>query len=182
MGAGLEGWRSHDDHDICNLADRRTGACGCRADRRRGLPALAQSFPESQDPIRLTLHDWTGQYITTRIMGSVLEEMGYNIEYVQADYLAQFAGLESGDLHVAMEIWETTGKDALEASLATGDTVELGETGMEAIEEWWYPLYVKEDCPGCRLGGAQRLRRAVRHAADQPEGALSWRPGDLGRL
>ena len=48
----------------------------------------------------------------------------------------------------AMEIWETTGKDALEASLATGDTVDLGETGMEAIEEWWYPLYVKEDCPG----------------------------------
>ena len=27
---------------------------------------------------------------------------------LQADYLAQFAGLESGDLHVAMEMWETT--------------------------------------------------------------------------
>jgi glycine betaine/proline transport system substrate-binding protein len=73
--------------------------------------------PESEDPIKLTLHDWTGQYITTEIMGRVLESMGYNVEYVQADYLAQFAGLEAGDLHVAMEMWETTGKDAMEASL-----------------------------------------------------------------
>ncbi|MEX0760343.1 MAG: glycine betaine ABC transporter substrate-binding protein, partial [Tistlia sp.] len=82
-------------------------------------PAAAADYPESDDPIKMTIHDWTGQYLTTHIMGSVLEEMGYNVEYVQADYLAQFAGLESGDLDVAMEIWETTGKDAMDASLAT---------------------------------------------------------------
>ena len=108
----------------------------------------AQAAVESTDPIILTLHDWTGQYITTTIMGRVLQEMGYNVKYQQADYLAQFAGLESGDLHVAMEMWETTGKDAMEKSLATGSTVDLGETGMQAIEEWWYPLYMKEKCPG----------------------------------
>jgi len=78
----------------------------------------------------------------------VLEEMGYNIKYQVADYIAQFAGLESGDLHVAMEMWETTGKQAMETSLATGNTVDLGETGMKAVEEWWYPLYMKEKCPG----------------------------------
>jgi len=86
--------------------------------------------------------------VTTHIMGEVLKKAGYNIEYVQADYIAQFAGLESGDLHVAMEMWETTGKDAMEASLKTGKTVDLGETGMDAKEEWWYPLYMKEKCPG----------------------------------
>ncbi len=103
---------------------------------------------ESKDPIKLTLHDWTGHFITTKIMGGVLQAMGYNVEYVQADYLAQFAGLEPGDLHVAMEIWETTGADALEASLATGKTIDLGETGLFAKEEWWYPAYMKERCPG----------------------------------
>ncbi|NIW35364.1 MAG: ABC transporter [Gemmatimonadetes bacterium] len=110
-------------------------------------PAWAE-VPESKDPIKLTIHDWTGQYVTTHIMGEVLKSMGYNVEYVQADYIAQFAGLESGDLHIAMEMWETTGKEAMEASLATGKTVDLGETGMDAIEEWWYPLYMKEKCPG----------------------------------
>ncbi|MGF1609213.1 MAG: ABC transporter substrate-binding protein [Kiloniellales bacterium] len=112
------------------------------------LPAQGQAAVESEDPIILTIHDWTGQYITTHIMGEVLMKAGYNVTYQQADYIAQFAGLESGDLHIAMEMWETTGKQAMEESLATGRTVDLGETGMQAIEEWWYPIYMKERCPG----------------------------------
>jgi len=103
---------------------------------------------ESRDPIKLTLHDWTGQLITTNIMGEVLKNAGYNIQYVQADYIAQFAGLKSGDLHVAMEMWETTGRDAMDEATATGKVENLGETGMQAIEEWWYPAYMKELCPG----------------------------------
>jgi glycine betaine/proline transport system substrate-binding protein len=103
---------------------------------------------ESKDPIKLTLHDWTGQLVTTKIMGEVLKKAGYNIEYVQADYIAQFAGLKTGDLHVAMEIWETTGRDAMDEATKTGKVVNLGETGMQAIEEWWYPEYMKEKCPG----------------------------------
>jgi glycine betaine/proline transport system substrate-binding protein len=129
----------------------RTLTTGIGAAAIAALALAGSAFgevPESKDPIKLTIHDWTGQYITTHIMGRVLEEMGYTVEYVQADYIAQFAGLESGDLHVAMEMWETTGKQAMDASLKTGKTVDLGETGMVAIEEWWYPIYMKERCPG----------------------------------
>jgi len=108
------------------------------------VPAMA----DSADPIKLTLHDWTGQLITTTLMGEVLKAGGHNVEYVQADYIAQFAGLETGDLHVAMEIWETTGREAMDAATATGNVVNLGSTGMDAIEEWWYPSYMKEACPG----------------------------------
>ncbi len=107
--------------------------------------AIAQT---SDDPIRITLHDWTGQLITSQIMGSVLTEAGYPVEYVQADYLAQFAGLETGDLTLAMEIWETTGREAMDAAIATGEVVSYGPTGMEAKEEWWYPAYMVEACPG----------------------------------
>ncbi len=110
-----------------------------------GVPAKS---PESEDPIKITIHDWTSQRVSSHIMGSVLEKMGYNVEYVIADYLAQFSGLEGGDLHLAMEIWETTGRDALLKSLATGDTEDMGETGMHAKEDWWFPSYVKEICPG----------------------------------
>jgi glycine betaine/proline transport system substrate-binding protein len=107
--------------------------------------AIAQ---ESADPIKLTLNDWTGQLLTTQLMGEVLKKGGYNVEYVQADYLAQFAGLETGDLHVAMEIWETTGREAMDASTGTGKVEVLGATGMKAKEEWWYPSYMAEKCPG----------------------------------
>ena len=110
--------------------------------------APANAAPELKDPIKLTINDWTGQYINTHIMGEVLKHMGYNVKYVQADYLAQFTGLESGDLDVAMEIWQTTGKQALEKALKTKKVVDLGDTGMQAREEWWYPIYMKDRCPG----------------------------------
>src|SRR3546814_8050255 len=60
-----------------------------------GASGAALAEVESKDPIKLTLHDWTGQLITTKLMGSVLQKAGYNIEYVQADYIAQFAGLKT---------------------------------------------------------------------------------------
>ena len=103
---------------------------------------------ESADPIKLTLNDWSGQILTTKIMGGILKAAGYNVEYVQADYLAQLTGMQSGDLDVAMEIWATTGREALEAAVATGKVVNMGETGMVAKEEWWVPEYMLAKCPG----------------------------------
>jgi glycine betaine/proline transport system substrate-binding protein len=103
---------------------------------------------ESKDPIKITLHDWTGQLISARIMGETLKKAGYNVDYVQADYLAQFAGMRTGDLHVAMEVWATTAKEAMDEAIAAGGVENVGETGMQAIEDWWFPEYMKEKCPG----------------------------------
>lgn len=103
---------------------------------------------ESPDPIKLVQNDWTGQLISTRLMGEALKRNGYKVEYMQADAMAQFQGLETGDLHVQMEVWHTTQKDVLDASLKTGNVLDLGESGMSAREEWWYPEYMKEKCPG----------------------------------
>lgn len=128
-----------------------------------GAAGSVLAAAESQEPIRLTLHDWSGQLLTTTIMGKILSEAGYNVEYVQADYLAQFAGLKTGDLHVAMEIWETTGREAMDEATATGDVVNMGETGMVAIEEWWYPAYMAELCPG--LPDWQALNECAREFA-----------------
>ncbi len=138
------------------------------------VTSAAAEVPESKDPIKLTLHDWTGQYITTTIMGEVLKSMGYNVEYVQADYIAQFAGLEAGDLDVAMEMWETTGKDAMNKSLATGKTVDLGETGMQAKEEWWFPEYMKENVRACPTGTRSTTApRRSRRRRPRPRGVIS---------
>jgi glycine betaine/proline transport system substrate-binding protein len=123
----------------------RNAAGGLAATLLFSLPALAQ---DSSDPIKVTLNDWTGQLITAHIAGEVLKQSGNTVEYVVADYLAQFAGLKTGDLHLAMEVWATTGQEALDEGVASGGVENLGETGMQAKEEWWYPLYMKERCPG----------------------------------
>ncbi|WP_045835736.1 ABC transporter substrate-binding protein [Hyphomicrobium sp. 99] len=103
---------------------------------------------DSSDPIKLVLNDWTGELLSTRIMGEALKREGIKVDYVQADAMAQFQGLQTGDLDVVMEVWATTQRDVFEKALKTGKVENLGESGMKAREEWWYPEYMKEKCPG----------------------------------
>lgn len=113
-----------------------------------GLPT-ASAAPESTDPIKITLNDWTGQLLSAHILGDILEKGGgYTVEYVPADYLAQFTGMRSGDLTVGIEVWATTAKGAMDEAIAAGGVENVGETGMQAIEDWWFPEYMKETCPG----------------------------------
>jgi glycine betaine/proline transport system substrate-binding protein len=103
---------------------------------------------ESPAPIRIALNDWTGQRITSKLMGTVLANAGYDVAYVEASYSSQLDAIETGSIDVAMEFWAIAGKPTLDDALATGKVVNLGETGMVAREEWWYPAYVAELCPG----------------------------------
>lgn len=103
---------------------------------------------DSTDPIKVVQNDWTSQLLSSRLMGEALKRKGFKVDYVPADAMAQFQGLETGDLHVQMEVWATTQKDVFDASLKTGKVEDLGESGMNAREEWWFPEYMKEKCPG----------------------------------
>jgi glycine betaine/proline transport system substrate-binding protein len=102
---------------------------------------------DSDDPIKIALNDWSSQNVSSYILGNVLDELGYNIEYIQADAMAQFAGLETGDITMQSEIWPTTQGARLASSIATGTVAYMGDVGMKAREDWWYPLYMKEHCP-----------------------------------
>ena len=66
-----------------------------------GFPAAAQ---ESNDPIKIALFDWTSVNINAQILGGILEKLGYNVEYVTADYLSSLTtGLTTGDITVGLE-------------------------------------------------------------------------------
>lgn len=113
------------------------------------LPSAYAAAPESNDPIKIALFDWTSVNLNAKIMGGILEKLGYTVEYPTADYLSSLTtGLTNGDLTLAMEFWDTTAGEAMKASDATGQTERLGPLGPKAKEEWWYPDYMKEKCPG----------------------------------
>ncbi len=102
----------------------------------------------SQSGIRFAVNDWTGQRISTRIMGAILTRAGFRVEYVDVNYMDQLEEIAAGRIDVAMEFWSTAGMAALEDAVAAGNVGILGETGMIAREEWWYPAYARERCPG----------------------------------
>lgn len=111
--------------------------------------AVSSHAEESKDPIRIALFDWTSVNLNAKILGGILERLGYSVEYPTADYLSSLTtGLTNGDITVGVEFWDTTAGEAMKASDATGQTERLGPLGPKAKEEWWYPTYMKEKCPG----------------------------------
>lgn len=112
------------------------------------MVSSAAAEAESSDPIKLAFSDWTTTQVQTEIASRLLQKMGYNTEMVPSDYLAQIGGVESGDIDFAMEIWFTTAGPQFAAAVSGGKAVDVGDTGLQAKEEWWFPSYMKETCPG----------------------------------
>ncbi len=74
-------------------------------------PAAYAQAPESSDPIKIALFDWTSVNLNAKIMGGILEKLGYTVEYPTADYLSSLTtGLTNGDLTLAMEFWDYDGR------------------------------------------------------------------------
>jgi glycine betaine/proline transport system substrate-binding protein len=109
---------------------------------------LRAAAPESDQPIKIVMMGYSGDNIIMYIYGELIQKLGYKVEYTPADYLGQFAGLETGDLHIGSPGWDTTAKAALASAFATGKVLNMGDMGIPVQEDWWYPLYVKEVCPG----------------------------------
>jgi glycine betaine/proline transport system substrate-binding protein len=124
------------------------GTCAAMLSLASFGPAMAGA-PESTDPIKIALFDWTSVNLNAKILGGILTKLGYNVEYPTADYLSSLTtGLTNGDIDIGVEYWDTTAREAMKASDATGQTERLGELGPKAKEEWWFPEYMKEKCPG----------------------------------
>ena len=46
------------------------------------IPDAIAVTPESTDPIKLPLWEWTGHHVSQMLAGEILKTMGYNVEYV----------------------------------------------------------------------------------------------------
>ena len=111
--------------------------------------AVAQTgVPESKTPVKIVMMGYSGDNIIMFIYGELIKKLGYNVEYTPADYIGQFAGVGAGDLHIASPGWDTTAKSVLAEAFASGNVLNMGNIGIAVNEDWWYPLYVKEYCPG----------------------------------
>ena len=112
-----------------------------------GLPARADA-PESSDPVKIVLNNWTSQVVLANVTGELLRKLGYNVELVPSDNQLQFSGMANGDLHMQIEVWEGTHKTNFEKFVDTGNLLDAGTHDAITREEWWYPHYMEARCPG----------------------------------
>ena len=112
------------------------------------VPTWAADVPESSDPIKIAINEWTGQHSVSYVSGEILERMGYNVEYVTASAYPTHLALAEGELHLAMEQWSTNVGDYLPGLMEEGKVEDLGDLGVKGYEGWLYPAHVADICPG----------------------------------
>ena len=150
------------------------------------LPMMAsQSFAlemgASDKTIKLAINEWTGQHLTTRVAGAVLERAGYSVEYVTAGYTPQFIAIGDGELHATLEIWTSNLPGQYADIEASGKIKDIGDLGLDAREGVLYPVHMKEMCPGLPDWKALNECAAKFATVDTlPQGRLLDYPADWG--
>lgn len=146
-----------------------------------GTSAGAAELGAVDEPIRLAINEWTGQHITTRIAGAMLEAAGYEVEYATAGMLNQFQAIADGDIHATLEIWSSNVSEEYAKKVAEGTVVEVGDLGLTAREGIAYPAHVEEMCPGLPAWEALKDCAQTFATADTiPSGRLVDYPADWG--
>ena len=143
--------------------------------------AQAAELGDTGTPIRLAINEWTGQHLTTQIAGQILEEAGYTVEYVTAGYMNMYQAMADGEIHAALEVWESNVSDQYYDQLEAGGVVEVSDLGLTAREGFVYPAHVAEICPG--LPAWEALNDCAMQFATAetiPQGRLVDYPADWG--
>ncbi|MCG8635190.1 MAG: ABC transporter substrate-binding protein [Desulfobacterales bacterium] len=112
-----------------------------------GLAGRAE-VPETLDPIRIAVNNWTSQIILSRIAGRVFEKLGYRVVYSRQKDDEQWGAMHRGAVHVQVEVWEGTNSKLFRRMMDAGGVVDAGTYDVRTREDWWYPDYVEALCPG----------------------------------
>ena len=110
------------------------------------IPAVA--YADSDDPIIIPLHNWSSQIVMSHAVGQIFESMGLNVEYVTTDSQAVYEAVRLGDVTLELEVWEGAFGASFNAALEKGGIHDAGDHNAVTREDWWYPKYVADLCPG----------------------------------
>ena len=102
---------------------------------------------ESSEPIKIITNNWTSQLVLANVVGQILEAQGYTIEYKSSDTQLQYTALAAGDMDFQVEVWEGSQAESFDKAVAAG-ALDLGAHDAVTREDWWYPSYMNEKCPG----------------------------------
>lgn len=122
----------------------------------------------------------------SHITGTLFKHLGYNVIYNNAPVDEQWGLLRFGMGDVQVEVWEGTMAKEFNRFIELGFFLDAGAHSARTREEWWYPAYVKELCPG--LPSWKALNQCAHlFATDetQPRGrylAGPWEKPDRARI
>jgi glycine betaine/proline transport system substrate-binding protein len=126
--------------------DIRLNSAACAA----LLLAFAQPgfAADSSDPIVIPTHNWSSQIVMSHVVGQIMQSAGANVEYISTDSQAVYESIRLGDVTLELEVWEGAFGASFNAALEKGGIHDAGDHNAVTREDWWYPMWTKEACPG----------------------------------
>ena len=109
---------------------------------------FAASANDSSDPIVIPIHNWSSQIVMSHAVGQIFESMGNAVEFVTTDSQAVYESVRIGDVALELEVWEGAFGASFRAALEKGGLHDVGDHNAVTREDWWYPMWTKEACPG----------------------------------
>ena len=100
--------------------------------------------------IRLAVNPWNGSAVNVAVAKQLLEsELGYTVETVDIDENAQWAAINTGDLHASLEVWPSGHADNIVDFIDNpdGNVANAGLLGPVGKIGWFTPTFVIEQYP-----------------------------------
>jgi glycine betaine/proline transport system substrate-binding protein len=110
--------------------------------------ATVSNAADSSDPIIIPIHNWSSQIVMSHVVGQIFESMGNNVEFVTTDSQAVYESVRLGDVSLELEVWEGAFGASFRAALEKGGLHDAATHNAVTREDWWYPMWTKESCPG----------------------------------
>lgn len=137
---------------------------------------------ESKDPLKLVINNWSSQLVLTNAVADILRKQGYNVELVPSDSQLQFTAMAQGDMHYQVEVWEGSMADAFGKAVSSGGLLDAGSHDAVTREDWWYPSYMNDRCPGLPDWKAlDKCAEMFAVAETAPKGRFVGPPADWGK-
>ena len=112
------------------------------------MGATGAHAADSDDPIIIPIHNWSSQIVMSNAVGQILETAGNNVEFVTTDSQAVYESIRLGDVTMELEVWEGAFGASFRTALEKGGIVDVGDHDAVTREDWWYPMWTKDACPG----------------------------------
>ena len=105
---------------------------------------------DSKKPIVIPTHNWSSQIVMAYVIGGIMEDMGNNVKYVNADSQAVYESIRIGDVTISHEVWESAFGKSFTTALDKGGLLDWGDHEARTLEDMGYPNWVAEKglCPG----------------------------------
>ena len=112
------------------------------------LFSAPMAVADSDDPIKIPLHNWSSQTVGARVVAKILNEAGYETELIPSDSQVVYQSMCEGDMDLVHEVWEGAFGPAFEKQVKAGCVLDAVTHSAVTREEWWYPIHVEKLCPG----------------------------------